>query len=271
MRIAAERLGHDYGYIASTDADTVVDKYWVANLLGYVNSGYGLICGRIAIAMNGLSGNAKRTLEHKQNYFQLRTRLEHLKSPDLSNPWPRHSHNSGPNLAVRKDVYYRIGGMPPKGFLEDISLYDLICESGYPIRHCPYTVVTTSCRLTPRAPWGFGSELRDWSEAESIFFEVEGLERLLAKFCIFEKVREYYKDPALEISSEISRLTGIESVKINEYLSKFSCARPVINRIGRHLDELESWEMRYPQKLVSKAEKELQIYLGASAVDFSQT
>ena len=271
MRIASRRVALDSGYIVSTDADTIVDPFWIANLMGYINSGYGLICGRIAIDTSGISGNARKTLEHKQNYFQLRARLEYLISPDLTNPWPRHAHNSGPNLAVRKDVYAEIGGMPPKGFLEDIALYDAVCEKGHTIRHCPFTVVTTSGRMTPRAPWGFGSELRDWDQAPTLFFEVEGLDRLLAKFRIFEQVRTYYKNPSPDSFERICRGSGLAASKIQKYLTFYSCARPVINKIDRELDKLGSWQRKYPLKLVSLAEKELQDYLGVDTADFNHT
>ncbi len=116
MRWASQRLLDDNGYIANTDAGTVVDRYWIANFLGYVGSGYGLVCGLIKVGMDQIRGNAKRTLLHKQGYFKLRTRLEHEICPDAKNPWPRHAHNWGPNMAIRKDVYHSIGGIPPKGF-----------------------------------------------------------------------------------------------------------------------------------------------------------
>lgn len=269
MHIAAQRLPSDSGYIATTDADTLADRYWIANLLGYLNSGYGLICGRIDIDFHTVSGIAKVTLEYKQRYFALRTRLEHLISPDLTNPWPRHAHNSGPNLAVRRDVYLDIGGMPPKGFLEDIALYDAICAAGYKIRHCPCTIVTTSCRLTPRAPWGFGSELKDWSEADHIFFKVEGLERLLAKFRIFESIRSYYRKPSKVIIDRLSRVTGLSTKTIREGFDQFKGARPMINKMDRHLDGLEGWQLKYPMKLVSLAVAELEDYLQNAYVDLS--
>ncbi len=271
MRIASARLATENGYIVTTDADTMTHRYFIANILGYMGSDYGLICGRININMDGIDENARKTLEHKQNYFQLRTRLEHLISPDRKNPWPRHSHNSGPNLAVRNDVYTAVGGMPPKGFLEDIALYNAVCRNGFLIRHCPYTIVTTSSRTNSRTPWGFGSELRDWSEVENIFFKVEGLDRLLAKFRIFKKVREDYISTSQRLVSEISRETNIPIERIQNYIKKIHVPGPLINSIDRKLDGLEDWQAKYPLKLVNEAEKELRDYLGNPSVDFCQT
>lgn len=110
-------------------------------------------------------------------------------------PLPRHAHNSGPNMAVRKDVYDLIGGIPPKVYLEDIALYDAVCKfEGY-IRHCPDIIVVTSDRTVARAPKGFGNDLKTWSDAEKISLKVEGLERLRAKFRLFEAIRNYYDRP----------------------------------------------------------------------------
>lgn len=260
MRMAAARLCGS-GYIGTTDADTSVDRYWIANLLGYSGSGYGMICGRIDIDLRTVSGNARSTLALKQRYFDLRTELEHLVSPDATDPWPRHGHNSGPNLAVRRDVYLEVGGMPPKGFLEDIALYEAVCAAGYKIRHCPYTIVTTSCRLTPRAPSGFGAELRDWNGAKCIFFEVEGLERLLAKFQLFEAIRCHYRSPSRKSILYISKATGLGPGSITRYLGRYPSARPLINLLDRELNGLESWNLKYPLKLVSEAVEELEAYL----------
>ncbi|HET8735825.1 MAG TPA: glycosyltransferase [Pricia sp.] len=270
MRIAAGRLPGS-GYIVTTDADTSVGRYWVANLLGYSGSGYGMVCGRIDIDLRTVSGNARSTLELKQRYFDLRTELEHLVSPDLTDPWPRHGHNSGPNLAVRRDVYLEVGGMPPKGFLEDIALYEAVCAAGYKIRHCPDTVVTTSCRLTPRAPRGFGAELRDWNGAKFIFFEVEGLERLLAKFRLFEAIRCHYRSPSRKSMLGISKATGLGPKCITDYLGRFHSARPLINLMDRELNGLESWKLKHPLKIVSVAVEELEAYLHNVPSTFCQT
>ena len=271
MHVAAGRLSADEGYIATTDADTLAGPYWIANLLGYLDSGYGMVCGRIDIDFQDLSGNARRTLEQKQRYFDLRTELEHLISPDFTDPLPRHAHNSGPNLAVRRDVYLEIGGMPPKGFLEDIALYDAVCSTGHKIRHCPHTIVTTSCRLDPRAPWGFGSELRDWSGSDRIFFKVEGLDRLLAKFRLFEAIRCHYRNPSKKWMISIARESGLGPKILTGLLDRYGSARPMINKIDRELDGLESWQVRYPLKLVPVAVDELEDYLETGPVSLSQT
>lgn len=269
MRIASQRLEHEHGYIVTTDADTIVHRYFISNILGYVGSEYGMICGKIDINMTDMDLNALRTLKFKQDYFHMRTRLEHLISPDKWDPWPRHAHNSGPNLAIRNDVYHEIGGMPPKGFLEDIALYNAVCQSGFHVRHCPYTMVTTSSRTNPRAPWGFGSELKDWSESETIFFKVEGLHRLLAKFRIFRGVRNYFNYKSHRVISKISKETTIPIERVHRYFMDHSTPGPVINCIDRELDKNEVWQSKYPLKLVNEAEKEIRDYLGNVPFDFS--
>jgi glycosyltransferase involved in cell wall biosynthesis len=118
-----------------------------------------------------------------------------LKATLVPDEWgfaPNHPDNSGPNLAVRADVYEAVGGMRPLGFCEDIAFYDSIIYGGFKVRHCPETIVTTSSRQDPRAPWGFGAELKTWNDESSIIFEVEGLKALLERLKIYNLVKALY-------------------------------------------------------------------------------
>ncbi|MGB6151214.1 MAG: glycosyltransferase family A protein, partial [Pricia sp.] len=42
MRIASKRVAGPHGYIAMTDADSVADSHWVANIMKFIGSCYGL-------------------------------------------------------------------------------------------------------------------------------------------------------------------------------------------------------------------------------------
>ncbi len=191
MRIARSRVSCPQSYIAMTDADTKAHPFWMANLFGYVGSGYGLICGQIDIDLTGVGERAKRTLAFKKYYSELRMLLEYSFICYESDSLPRHSDNSGPNMAVRADVYDRVGGMPPIGFCEDVAFYDSVIWGGYKVRHCSMTIVTTSGRVDPRAPWGFGAELNGWGETGENHFEVEGLDALLKRFGLYKLLLKY--------------------------------------------------------------------------------
>jgi len=271
MRIARSRISSSQGYIAMTDADTVVHPYWMANLLGYMASGYGLVCGRIHIDLEGVDEQAKRTLVCKRRYDELRMLLESRFVRYESDPAPRHSDNSGPNMAVRADVYDRVGGMPPIGFCEDVAFYDAVIRGGYKVRHCPLTIVTTSGRIDPRAPWGFGAELSGWGGSEENVCEVEGLDALLERFRIYQLLHDYLNAPKGFGLSEIAYLSGIELPDIQSYVDELGSARAILHALEKRLDTLDSWRRRYPKVGVFQACPALETYLSRDGLNFSQT
>ncbi len=271
MQVALSRIFSPLGYIATTDADTVIHPYWMANLLGYVGSGYGLIGGRIGIDTQEVFGSAKRVLALKTKYDRWRLCLEDRFVSYTWDPVPRHSHNSGPNMAVRADVYHSVGGMPPIAFCEDVAFYDEVVWGGHRIRHCPWTLVTTSGRVETRVPWGFGAELRVWGESNTVTFEVEGLDALLERFALYALAGKYLASPATTTFEEIVDRSGIERQVLLGYLEKFGTHRALVHKLEKDLDQCKSWRERYPKKLVSLACDELKNYLWPSPADLLQT
>lgn len=271
MRIASSRISSVKGYIAMTDADTVMHPYWMANVLGYFGSGYGLICGRIQIDREGILKKANKTLTLKRRYDELREHLENSMVRYVSDPAPKHSDNSGPNMAVRADVYHGVGGMPPIGFCEDISFYDSVLWGGHTIRHCPLTIVTTSGRVDPRAPWGFGAELRTWGEAGKAHCEVEGIEALLQRYGVYTRIHDYLECSKESILIEIGILSGIEMHILQRYTTEFGSYRAIVHKVEKILDTSERWRKKYPKKSVSVACSELEAYFLTASVDLLQT
>ena len=260
MNIAADRLTAPNGLIATTDADTVAQLDWVQHLLNFSDLEVDMVCGLIKVDAHNLTGSAKKTLMAKQRYWVLRTKLEARLFPNPNDPWPKHAHNSGPNLAVKKHCYKTIGGMPPLGFLEDIALYDAVASHGFVIRHSNDCVVTTSCRLNARAPWGFASELRDWGEDSEVTYKVEGLEKLLYKFGVFKKIATYYEYPSQKILKTISERSFIDLEILLKLYRSSPCAQAMVVRVDRNLDTNKLWNMAYPNKEVATSLGELKGY-----------
>lgn len=271
MHMAAERISDPLGYIAMTDADTLVDGYWISNILGYIDSGYGLICGRIEVDTTGLAEPAKYVLHLKQEYSRLRTYLENWMLPCESDPAPRHSDNSGPNLAVRADVYREVGGMPPIGFCEDVAFYDRIIWKGHKVRHCPFTAVRTSGRTEVRAPWGFGAELSTWGDGENESFMVENLEGVLTRLRINRWLAEYAHTQDIIPYGAIAKLSGIPPAQIAGYFEQFSTVRAITHRLEKDLDSSHSWGKRFPKIPISIACAQLRDYLATLPSSFCQS
>lgn len=271
MRMARSRLSASTGYIAMTDADSVAHPRWMANILGYIGSGYGLICGLILLDMDGICGNIKSVLDLKRNYEELRVRLEENFIPVDWDPFPKHSDNSGPNLAVRADVYDKVGGMPPLGFCEDVAFYDAVVQGGYRVRHCPDTMVMTSCRTETRAPWGFGAELSTWAGSCRTVPEVEGLNALLERYAIYRSVLDFYVSRDASVLDSIVERSGIGRKQLQEYFNSAVSGRAMCHKVEKNLDDLDTWRIRYPKKPVDIACSELTAYLGTTEFDFRQT
>ena len=261
MNIASNRLKDPDGIIATTDADTIANKYWLANLLGYYQSEYDLICGKINVLNHYNLGRAQQLLNKKESYGNLRATLEAVIAPDILDPLPRHFHNSGPNLAIKKKVYDSIGGMPPISFLEDIALYDLVASSGKVIRHCPFTIVSTSNRTVARVAQGFSSQLSDWNTIENKILYVEGLNKLIRKFKIFDYIRTKFYIPTNLFLEKLCDLTGIEITILQQMRNASYNPNALINRIDRALDTSENWNTTYPNSDIDLAIMEIDNYL----------
>ncbi len=270
MDIAQSRIPPN-GYIATTDADSVVHPHWIANLIGYVGSIYGLICGRIIVNMDNIDGIAKRTLECKKEYDNLLAQLRDYLTPDNIDIAPRHRDNSGPNLAVRVDVYRHIGGIKPLGFCEDVAFYDAIIYSGFEVRHCSQTIVFTSSREDPRAPWGFGAEIKSWNENKNVYYEVEGLRPLLARCKIHKMTEAFFLNPNPKNLTIIAKESGLEKETLSSFFSIYKTHKAVNLKIEKELDTSESWRRRYPMQNILFAIEDLKAYLSDPSTHFSHT
>jgi hypothetical protein len=76
------------------------------------------------------------------------------------NPWPHHATISGASLAITREAYRRVGGLPPVPLGEDKALIAELSRHDARIRFCPDIQVTTSGRLNGRAPGGVADTLR---------------------------------------------------------------------------------------------------------------
>jgi hypothetical protein len=81
-------------------------------------------------------------------------------------PWPRHQDHTGASLAVRAEVYHRVGGIPALAFREDVAFVERIRSAGFRLRHALDVRVRVSARLDGRAENGMSDCLNRWIKAE---------------------------------------------------------------------------------------------------------
>lgn len=154
------QVGQPQGIIASTDADTIVDWYWLAHIQAEIANGCEAVGGRI---LTRPDGNPVR-VNHLRDvtYRMLKARVEAQLDPLVFDPWPRHFQHFGASLALTCAAYRRVGGLPHVPHLEDEALYRALLRTDTPIRKSPHVRVTTSTRLYGRVDVGFSEQLRYW-------------------------------------------------------------------------------------------------------------
>lgn len=157
------------GVILTTDADAVPNDDWVERNLRAIHAGADIVGGQIVgdpreEALFG-SGFLRRARAHGR-YDALCDELAWLIDPIVHDPWPRHRDHTGASLAVRSEVYTRVGGMQPLPFREDRAFVSRVVAAGYRLRHALDVSVMVSARTCGRAPGGMADCLRTWLKEE---------------------------------------------------------------------------------------------------------
>jgi glycosyltransferase involved in cell wall biosynthesis len=157
MELAAATLlaaDRPHGLIASTDADTRPEPDWLARQLAHVRAGAHAIGGLIDLDPDELATlpdgvGARRAA-------QAALRLARLRA---SEPHAEHHHFAGASLAVRADVYRRVGGIDPLAALEDEAFAARLRAHGVSIARPADVRVRTSARAHGRSQRGLAVDL----------------------------------------------------------------------------------------------------------------
>ncbi len=165
MDEAARRLPGS-GIIAMTDADTIVDCYWIAATLRAFARGARAVGGRIVVPPTNRKGYRKIHLQDV-TYRSLQALLESMIDPSEQDPWPRHFQHYGPSLAVERNAYLECGGMPPWRAIEDAAFAWALERIDVTFVHDPAVRVYTSDRESDRIQGvAFSSSLKEWTKME---------------------------------------------------------------------------------------------------------
>ncbi len=153
-----QRDGVADGVLISTDADAVAPADWVrANLAALEDAE--LVGGRLVIdgaARDPALDDLHRRIE--RYWAGVRT-LEELLDPPPHDPAPRHGDHVAASLALRADLYRRIGGLPALACGEDNALVAKVRLQGGRVRHCPAVSIAVSDRATGRVEGGMATEM----------------------------------------------------------------------------------------------------------------
>jgi hypothetical protein len=165
MDVAEAWLGEERvrgGVILTTDADSRVSADWIAINLAAIDAGADAVLGDIALDEEGdlLPPALHRRGELESAYEALLTELSALLDPLDYNPWPHHATISAASIAITRDAYLAVGGLPRVPLGEDKALVAELVRLDRKIRFCPEIRVITSGRVEGRAPGGVADTLR---------------------------------------------------------------------------------------------------------------
>jgi hypothetical protein len=161
MAIAA-RIAGSGGIVATTDADGIVDRDWIALTLAAFARGAEVVCGRAVIdPVDALSISPALHADDAREvaYGRLLDEIHALVDPDTFDPWPRHTEHSGASIAATVSAYERAGGMAPLPSGEDRGFLRALRAVDARVRHAPEVFVTVSGRMQGRAVGGMADTM----------------------------------------------------------------------------------------------------------------
>jgi Glycosyl transferase family 2 len=137
-------------WVVTTDADTLVPRWWLSRQLRYADRGWKGVVGTVMV--EDWAGHPPRVQRlYDERYHAWR---EH------------HPHVHGANLGFTADAYLAAGGFRPLPTAEDHALVDDLVAAGVPLLRTTRIPVVTSARPRARAPRGFAGLLATLGTAE---------------------------------------------------------------------------------------------------------
>ena len=125
-------------WVLITDADAAVHPQWIRHLLGRVEARTGVVGGALVVEAEGFVGIVERVSWAFVQAFSLGMA-----------GWDVPFVVLGPNMAVRRAVYERAGGLRAAKFrvAEDLALFGLVISQGYTAQN--YLDAETAVTLRP--------------------------------------------------------------------------------------------------------------------------
>ena len=131
------------GWLATTDADSLVPPDWLTQQLRYADAGWEAVAGTVTVAdWAGHSVATTTAFHHEYGGWQ---------GP--------HPHVHGANLGFTALAYLAVGGFPGLRTAEDHALVTALEAQGRRVLRTASLPVVTSARSSYRAPAGFGHHL----------------------------------------------------------------------------------------------------------------
>ena len=187
-----ELNGHD-GIILSTDGDTEVDAYWIANTLREMGNGCDAVGGRILT--KEVAADSKLYYLQDTAYRYLSAQMEASIDPADNDLKACHFQCFGASMAVRCSVYQKAGRLPVIPFLEDEAFSRALYRVDARVRKSPAVKVFTSSRIRGRVKAGLSVHLKNLGKMEKrlVTIHVESLQTLKERWQAKRALRECWR------------------------------------------------------------------------------
>lgn len=196
MDIAFDRLQLvcPNGIIASTDGDSRVDKYWIANMLNEFQKGCDVLGGAIKTQIEDCPAKPYHIFDIQ--YQNLIAKLENLIDFQSHNPWPSHFQCFGANLAVTTEMYEKAGRLPVIPSLEDVAFIEALELIDAKVRKSPSVIVFTSTRKQGRVERGLSQQISYFDELGTNHQKliVESCAAIKSRFMLKNNLRNAWLD-----------------------------------------------------------------------------
>lgn len=163
MTLANGCLDATKGMIFTTDADSTAPDDWIATYRTLLAGGCDVVAGMATISTDDacdMPRSLKAREQLEQRYAACLDALECRLDPVTHDPWPRHYHASGANLALRHDALTLLLRETWPACGEDRYIVDRAEWHGLRVRHDTVHRVLTSGRIFGRARGGMADTMR---------------------------------------------------------------------------------------------------------------
>lgn len=133
-------------WLATTDADSLVPRHWLACQLAYADGGVDAVAGTIRV-----DDWSEQPVATRERFLRYQGRVGLRRG---------HGHIHGANLGLSAATYLAAGGMPRLALAEDHALWEGLRATGGRLVSAADLPVVTSARRESRAPGGFSAFLR---------------------------------------------------------------------------------------------------------------
>jgi hypothetical protein len=224
MEVAADLVDNDNAILLTTDADAKPEPDWLAANVTALEAHAQAVAGVIIPDTAEIAQLPASLLQREQREARYAALLDEIAArvdPVPHDPWPRHDTHSGASIAVRHDVFRKVGGMPAIPLGEDRGFFDALSRVDARVRHSPAARVVVSCRLEGRAIGGMADTLSRRMSAphEPLDERLEPAEAALRRVLAKRSLRGLWHHPDAH-AARFAALYGLDTASMFRVLDQ---------------------------------------------------